>query len=217
MQIYYGNDLRIYKWASQTALLKLYDGWQINSSFTTEMVFFSCSQENETSFNPDALNFVDPELFFFDLIAISLVRFAENPILMKNILFVQFPDVDLSKRTQIDRKHKKTLFERRFSTGSVGGMNSHAPALNLQTTGQTVVVGHHRGFSQPASATSGDPWFLQTNTSSHQMPPTAPARQHKRPAPQPGSLIQNTSASSHPSAVTPAQIPQHTSAATVSV
>lgn len=64
-------------------------------------------------------------------------------------------------------------------------MNSHA--VNLQTSGhQSVVVGHHRGFSQPSTVTSGgDPWFLQA----HVMPPTAPARHHKRPAPQPGCSI----------------------------
>lgn len=66
-------------------------------------------------------------------------------------------------------------------------MNSHVSPLNLQSPGQTVVVSHHRGFSQPSSANTGDPWFLQ---SSHQMAPTAPARQHKRPAPQPGSITQ---------------------------
>lgn len=66
-------------------------------------------------------------------------------------------------------------------------MNSHA--VNLQTSGhQSVVVGHHRGFSQPSTVTSGgDPWFLQA----HEMPPTAPARHHKRPAPQPGSILHN--------------------------
>lgn len=68
-------------------------------------------------------------------------------------------------------------------------MNSHAAPINLQSSGQTVVVGHHRGFSQPSSTNSADPWFLQT---SHPMPPTAPARQHKRPAPQPGLMVQNT-------------------------
>lgn len=65
-------------------------------------------------------------------------------------------------------------------------MNSHVSPINLQSPGQTVVVSHHRGFSQPSSANTGDPWFLQ---SSHQMAPTAPAR-HKRPAPQPGSITQ---------------------------
>uniref|UniRef100_A0A1Y9HF07 Tyrosine-protein kinase n=2 Tax=Anopheles funestus TaxID=62324 RepID=A0A1Y9HF07_ANOFN len=91
-----------------------------------------------------------------------------------------------------------TLVSRRNSTGSsvaLNGMNSHTAAINLQHpgTGQTAVVGHHRGFSSTvvaaansaaASATANDcPWFLP-----HQMPPppTAPARQHKRPAPQPG-------------------------------
>lgn len=119
----------------------------------------------------------------------------------------------MSKRaTQIAHKQQqKALFERRKSTGSSGVMNSHAPALNLQATGQTVVVGHHRGFSQPSSATSGDPWFLQTSTS-HPMPPTAPARHNKRPAPQPGSIIQqnNASASNHTtSAITQSQLPPH--------
>lgn len=64
-------------------------------------------------------------------------------------------------------------------------MNSHVTAAQ---NGQTTVVGHHRGFSQPtvtvaASNTGGDPWFLQST--GHQMPPTAPLRHNKRPAPQP--------------------------------
>ncbi|XP_073841385.1 C-terminal Src kinase isoform X2 [Musca autumnalis] len=65
-------------------------------------------------------------------------------------------------------------------------MNSHATAT--QNGGQTTIVGHHRGFSQPTvtvatSNTGGDPWFLQST--GHQMPPTAPLRHNKRPAPQP--------------------------------
>lgn len=85
------------------------------------------------------------------------------------------------------RKYRRKLFRRRNSTGSVEVMNSHA--VNLQTSGhQSVVVGHHRGFSQPSTVnTGGDPWFLQA----HEMPPTAPARHHKRPAPQPGSILHN--------------------------
>lgn len=85
------------------------------------------------------------------------------------------------------RKYRRKLFRRRNSTGSVEVMHSHA--VNLQTSGhQSVVVGHHRGFSQPSTVnTSGDPWFLQA----HEMPPTAPARHHKRPAPQPGSILHN--------------------------
>ncbi|XP_022216318.2 tyrosine-protein kinase Abl [Drosophila obscura] len=72
-------------------------------------------------------------------------------------------------------------------------MNSHATATQ---NGQTTVVGHHRGFSQPSvtvaaaatatGSTSGDPWFLQTT--GHQMPPTAPLRHNKRPAPQPNAV-----------------------------
>lgn len=62
-------------------------------------------------------------------------------------------------------------------------MNSHTAALNLQSTG-------HRGFPQVTSTSNNSnecPWFLP-----HQMPPTAPARQHKRPAPQPGVGSGNT-------------------------
>ena len=85
------------------------------------------------------------------------------------------------------RKYRRKIFRRRNSTGSLEVMNSHA--VNLQTSGhQSVVVGHHRGFSQPSTVPSGgDPWFLQA----HEMPPTAPARHHKRPAPQPGSILHN--------------------------
>lgn len=110
---------------------------------------------------------------------------------------VSFADVDLSKSFSIDRRKLKKFFGRRNSTGSVGVMNSHA--LNLQASGQTVIVGHHRGFSQSSAVNSGsDPWFLQTT--SHEMPPTAPARQHKRPAPQPGLILQNNvHSSSHQS------------------
>ncbi|KAH8283982.1 hypothetical protein KR054_006561 [Drosophila jambulina] len=72
-------------------------------------------------------------------------------------------------------------------------MNSHATATQ---NGQTTVVGHHRGFSQPSVTvaaaaatgnTAGDPWFLQTT--GHQMPPTAPLRHNKRPAPQPNAVL----------------------------
>ncbi|XP_062712857.1 tyrosine-protein kinase TXK isoform X2 [Aedes albopictus] len=118
-----------------------------------------------------------------------------------------YEDVDVRSETRIDRRgigsppyqqqqdpyqhhlYQNTL-SRRNSTGSSalnGGMNSHTAAINLQSSGQTAVVSHHRGFSSTVvaaanSAASGDcPWFMP-----HQMPPTAPARQHKRPAPQPG-------------------------------
>lgn len=100
--------------------------------------------------------------------------------------FLPSSDADLlttSTKQPIDyRKYRKKLFRRRNSTGSVEVMNSHA--VNTGHHHQSVVVGHHRGFSQPSTVnhTTGDPWFLQA----HEMPPTAPARHHKRPAPQPG-------------------------------
>ncbi|XP_037820998.1 tyrosine-protein kinase CSK isoform X2 [Lucilia sericata] len=77
-------------------------------------------------------------------------------------------------------------------------MNSHVTAAQ---NGQTTVVGHHRGFSQPtvtvaASNTGGDPWFLQST--GHQMPPTAPLRHNKRPAPQPTSTGGGITATTHP-------------------
>ncbi|XP_053690959.1 tyrosine-protein kinase Fer [Sabethes cyaneus] len=120
-------------------------------------------------------------------------------------------DVDVRSESRVDRRgfanhqqqqqqqqqqqhqhHQQahSTLSRRNSTGSSvlnGGMNSHTAAINLQSSGQTAVVTHHRGFSSTVvaaanSAASGDcPWFMP-----HQMPPTAPARQHKRPAPQPG-------------------------------
>lgn len=94
-------------------------------------------------------------------------------------------------------------------------MNSHAAAINLQSSGQSVVgSGHHRGFSQPSATTvtsssttsnssissTADPWFLQSSAASsatsisssvhpNPMPPTAPLRQHKRPAPQPNGMV----------------------------
>lgn len=108
-------------------------------------------------------------------------------------MLLSFVDAELitsaTKHTQsIDyhRKHRKKLFRRRNSTGSVEVMNSHA----VNTGHQSIAVGHHRGFSQPSTVnTTGDPWFLQQ--SAHEMPPTAPARHHKRPAPQPGSILHN--------------------------
>ncbi|XP_055690049.1 tyrosine-protein kinase CSK isoform X2 [Lutzomyia longipalpis] len=95
-------------------------------------------------------------------------------------------------------------------------MNSHATALNLQSSGQTAVVGHHRGFSQVSASTggggstSGDcPWFM----AAHQMPPTAPIRQHKRPAPQPGILLHTQpqpNVKHHPQMSNPPpQVPPH--------
>lgn len=117
------------------------------------------------------------------------------------------------------RKYRRKLFRRRNSTGSVEVMHSHA--VNLQTSGhQSVVVGHHRGYSQPSTVnTSGDPWFLQA----HEMPPTAPARHHKRPAPQPGSILHNNnnnnvgSQSSHQLSQSQQQHQHHHSAVNVSI
>lgn len=63
--------------------------------------------------------------------------------------------------------------------------------MNLQSTGQTAAVG--KGYLQnsthPPTSLSGEcPWFLQNPgaTPLNDPPPTAPLRQHKRPAPQPG-------------------------------
>ncbi|XP_058824972.1 uncharacterized protein LOC131685336 isoform X2 [Topomyia yanbarensis] len=115
-------------------------------------------------------------------------------------------DVDVRSESRVDRRgygnyqqqqyqqqqQLHNTLSRRNSTGSSvlnGGMNSHTAAINLQSSGQTAVVSHHRGFSSTVvaaanSAASGDcPWFMP-----HQIPPTAPARQHKRPAPQPGGV-----------------------------
>ncbi|TMW52386.1 hypothetical protein DOY81_002553 [Sarcophaga bullata] len=77
-------------------------------------------------------------------------------------------------------------------------MNSHVTAAQ---NGQTTVVGHHRGFSQPTvtvatSNTGGDPWFLQST--GHQMPPTAPLRHNKRPAPQPSATGGGLTTATHP-------------------
>uniref|UniRef100_A0A6P4F4Q8 Tyrosine-protein kinase n=2 Tax=Drosophila rhopaloa TaxID=1041015 RepID=A0A6P4F4Q8_DRORH len=92
------------------------------------------------------------------------------------------------------RKQKQPSPTNEGSTSTTGtAMNSHATATQ---NGQTTVVGHHRGFSQPSvtvaaaaatGSTAGDPWFLQTT--GHQMPPTAPLRHNKRPAPQPNAVL----------------------------
>lgn len=117
-------------------------------------------------------------------------------------------DVTVATSHRINRIHHQTLPSRRNSTGSIRVMNSHASPINLQSPGQTVVVSHHRGFSQSSSANTGDPWFLQ---SSHQMAPTAPARQHKRPAPQPGSAQQQQQQQQqhHLPPISQSQLPSH--------
>lgn len=92
---------------------------------------------------------------------------------------------NINNHQQQQQQQQKTL--RRKSTTDV--MNSHASAINLQSSGQTAVVGHHRGFSQVSSSVTNStdcPWFLP-----HQMPPTAPVRHNKRPAPQPGIMVQH--------------------------
>lgn len=119
--------------------------------------------------------------------------------------FCLFPDVTVTSSLPVHTVHHQVLPSRRYSTGSIKVMNSHVSPLNLQSPGQTVVVSHHRGFSQPSSANAGDPWFLQ---SSHQMAPTAPARQHKRPAPQPGS-IQQQQPVHHLPLIQQSQMPSH--------
>lgn len=58
-------------------------------------------------------------------------------------------------------------------------MNSNTAAVNLQSNG-------HRDFQEVANSSKSTdcPWFLQ-----QQIPPTAPARQNKRLAPQPNNNI----------------------------
>ncbi|XP_065088629.1 tyrosine-protein kinase csk-1 isoform X2 [Ochlerotatus camptorhynchus] len=152
-----------------------------------------------------------------------------------------YEDVDVRSESRLDRRgigshqqqqqqqQQQALYQqqqyqntlsRRNSTGSSalnGGMNSHTAAINLQSSGQTAVVGHHRGFSSTVvaaanSAASGDcPWFMP-----HQMPPTAPARQHKRPAPQPGGGVPGGGGMGHvgmqpPQFINPPPAPQQQS------
>ncbi|KAI8044917.1 hypothetical protein M5D96_001093 [Drosophila gunungcola] len=103
------------------------------------------------------------------------------------------------------RKPKQPSPANEGATTTTGtAMNSHATATQ---NGQTTVVGHHRGFSQPSvtvaaaaatGSTAGDPWFLQTT--GHQMPPTAPLRHNKRPAPQPNAVLGAGSAGTGPAA-----------------
>lgn len=87
---------------------------------------------------------------------------------------------------------------RRNSSGQRAGQlelcRGPSDGMNLQSTGQTAAVG--KGYLQstghPPNSLSGEcPWFLQNpGVALHNnppLPPTAPLRQHKRPAPQPGS------------------------------
>lgn len=121
------------------------------------------------------------------------IRLLNTNTKKKITAFSVITDVDLKRNRQFDckRHHNKNQQQqktlRRKSTTDV--MNSHASAINLQSSGQTAVVGHHRGFSQVSSAVQNStdcPWFLP-----HQMPPTAPVRHNKRPAPQPGIMVQH--------------------------
>lgn len=158
--------------------------------------------------------------------------------LIRCLYSLLFADVDLRSESRLERRSngsnqqqqqpQQNLYQqqyhntlsRRNSTGSSalnGGMNSHTAAINLQSSGQTAVVGHHRGFSSTVvaaanSAASGDcPWFMP-----HQMPPTAPARQHKRPAPQPGGGVPGGGGMGHvgmqpPQFINPPPAPQQQS------
>lgn len=87
---------------------------------------------------------------------------------------------------------------RRNSTGWIAdrGEPGGDEGMNLQSTGQTAAVGkgyHQSTALQQNSLSSGEcPWYLQNpgaalnNNNNPAPPPTAPLRQHKRPAPQPG-------------------------------
>lgn len=94
---------------------------------------------------------------------------------------------------------------RRNSTGQIAGavLLNGGCGMNLQSTGQTAAVGkgYHQTTAPSQNSLSGEcPWYLQNpgpgaaaalnnnnnNINSNVPPPTAPLRQHKRPAPQPG-------------------------------
>ena len=71
---------------------------------------------------------------------------------------------------------------------------------------------HHR-FNSTGGASNEGPWLLQSQV--QQMPPTAPLRQHKRPAPQPGMSSSQTqlnqlSVAPKPIVLHPPQVPPHT-------
>lgn len=80
---------------------------------------------------------------------------------------------------------------RRNSTGQIAGQLLFSRAascgMNLQSTA-AVGKGYLQSSAHPPNSLSGEcPWFLQNPaTSLNKSPPTAPLRQHKRPAPQPG-------------------------------
>jgi c-src tyrosine kinase len=65
-------------------------------------------------------------------------------------------------------------------------MNSQTAAINLQQSGQS---GHHHAYPSTVTTTitTGNPNDSQRYAL--QATPTAPIRQHKRPAPQPGNGI----------------------------
>lgn len=96
----------------------------------------------------------------------------------------------------IENGSSTTKRARRNSTGqiAVGPPLANCSGMNLQSTGQTAAVG--KGYLQtttahPQNSLAGEcPWYLQNPGANSNPPllppPTAPLRQHKRPAPQPG-------------------------------
>lgn len=99
-----------------------------------------------------------------------------------------------SHRNSVETSSSTTKRARRNSTGQIAGQllfsRAASGGMNLQSTGHTAAVG--KGYLQssahPPNSLSGEcPWFLQNPAAAlNNPPPTAPLRQHKRPAPQPG-------------------------------
>jgi c-src tyrosine kinase len=89
-------------------------------------------------------------------------------------------------------KNHHQRIARRYSTGEIiyNGMNSQTAAINLQQSGQTSIVSHHHAFPSTVTTTitTGNPNEPPRYAASQAIP-TAPLRQHKRPAPQPGNGI----------------------------
>lgn len=128
----------------------------------------------------------------YTISSISIFASSHRLICFSFNFFTIITDVDLNHNNknncnnnqQLENgKQEKTInsqhhsqISRRNSTGSTSsnGMNSNTAAINLQSS-----AGHQRGY--PANANTE--WTSKC-------PPTAPARQPKRPAPQPCAVQQ---------------------------
>lgn len=92
-------------------------------------------------------------------------------------------------------------------------MNSNTAAQQTNSFLPPATHQSHHRFNSTGGTSNEGPWLLQSQV--QQMPPTAPLRQHKRPAPQPGMSSSQTqlnqlSVAPKPIVLHPPQVPPHT-------